>query len=185
MKKLVAICGKAASGKDTIVSRLVEWYPDYFNKKIAYTTRDPRPGEIDGVNYHFKTNEEFFNLIVENKIYEATDFNGAVYGTGVDSLKDDVVNIGIFDPVGLDALINEKDIDMIVFYIDLDDNTRIIRMLQDSREETIDEIYNRYKFDREIFDGIEDFPNIVIVPNNEETIDKAVLFIKHTATEFF
>ena len=185
MKKLAAIAGKAGSGKDTILSQLFLTCPNLFFKKISYTTRKPRPGEIDGVHYHFKTDSEFFNLVSSNEIYEATDFQGFMYGTGVDSLKDDKINIGIFDPVGLDILLNEREIDMIPFYIHTDDKLRLIRILQDNRNQTIDEIYERYKFDRELFEDIEYFPNVRIVENNITSIENSVKLIKDIIIKYF
>lgn len=56
----VIIVGKQASGKNTLVNHLVESHG--FRKVVTYTTRPKRPGEIDGVDYHFISEEEFIKL---------------------------------------------------------------------------------------------------------------------------
>lgn len=55
--KVVAIMGKAGSGKDTILRALVNKFPDRYNEIVSCTTRPPREGEQEGVNYHFLTVE--------------------------------------------------------------------------------------------------------------------------------
>jgi guanylate kinase len=54
---LFIISGPAGSGKGTIVSRVRELAP--FDFSVSATTRNPRPGEVDGVHYHFLTKEQF------------------------------------------------------------------------------------------------------------------------------
>ena len=49
MKKLIAVCGESASGKNTLVELLLEKYPETFHKKVSYTTRKPRSGELDEI----------------------------------------------------------------------------------------------------------------------------------------
>ena len=53
--KVIALFGKAGSGKDTILRALVKVDPDKFNEIVSCTTRPPREGEQEGVNYHFLT----------------------------------------------------------------------------------------------------------------------------------
>ena len=48
MKKLIAVCGESASGKNALVELLLEKYPETFHRKVSYTTRKPRPGELNG-----------------------------------------------------------------------------------------------------------------------------------------
>ena len=64
MKKglLLIISGPAGSGKGTVLSRLLADRED-FAYSVSMTTRAPRPGEVDGVNYHFVSHEEFDRLL--------------------------------------------------------------------------------------------------------------------------
>ncbi len=83
MKKkgiLVVLSGPAGSGKGTVVSSVFEKSND-FVYSVSATTRDPRPGEVDGVHYHFITKEQFEELILNNSVLEYTNYVGNYYGT--------------------------------------------------------------------------------------------------------
>ena len=77
---LLVISGPAGSGKGTVIKYLMEKERD-----IAYsfsaTTRSPRPGEVDGVNYHFISVDEFKSRIEHGGILEYTEYCGNFYGT--------------------------------------------------------------------------------------------------------
>jgi putative ribosome biogenesis GTPase RsgA len=49
----MVICGPSGVGKGTLISRLMKDYPNAIGFSVSHTTRKPRPGEIDGVHYHF------------------------------------------------------------------------------------------------------------------------------------
>ena len=66
---LLVISGFAGTGKGTLVQELLKRYDNYA-LSVSATTRDPRPGEEDGVHYFFKTKEEFEQMIQEKKLIE-------------------------------------------------------------------------------------------------------------------
>ncbi len=76
---LVVISGPAGSGKGT-VNRVLMEHPD-FVFSVSATTRAPRPGEVDGVNYHYITAEEFEKRIRADELLEYTKYCGNYYGT--------------------------------------------------------------------------------------------------------
>lgn len=76
---LIIISGPAGSGKGTVTTRLLE--KDDFAYSVSATTRAPRPGEIDGVNYHFITKEEFLSRISQGGMLEYNEYCGNYYGT--------------------------------------------------------------------------------------------------------
>jgi guanylate kinase len=81
MKKglLIVVSGPAGSGKGTVNGRLLETGDFAFS--VSATTRAPRPGEQDGVNYYYISQEEFLRRIQAGKMLEYTQYCGNYYGT--------------------------------------------------------------------------------------------------------
>lgn len=77
---LLVISGFAGTGKGTLVCALLEKYDNYA-LSVSATTRSPRPGEVDGVHYFFKTREEFRELIQKDGLLEYAEYVGNFYGT--------------------------------------------------------------------------------------------------------
>lgn len=76
---LIVISGFSGVGKGTAAKRLVEKYG--YSLSVSATTRSPRPGEVDGREYYFKTVEEFRNLIDYNGFIEYAQYVENYYGT--------------------------------------------------------------------------------------------------------
>lgn len=77
---LVVISGFSGVGKGTIVKELVNKHDNYV-VSVSATTRNPRPGETEGVSYFFKTDEEFEKMIKDNELIEYAGYVGHYYGT--------------------------------------------------------------------------------------------------------
>lgn len=77
---LIALSGPSGSGKGTIVKALLSQREDTV-LSVSMTTRQPRPGEVDGVHYHFCTREQFEQTIAEDGFLEYAEYNGNYYGT--------------------------------------------------------------------------------------------------------
>lgn len=76
---LVVVSGPAGSGKGTVNARLLEGGD--FVYSVSATTRSPRPGEVDGVNYHYIAREDFEARIARGELLEHTQYCGNYYGT--------------------------------------------------------------------------------------------------------
>lgn len=74
------ISGPSGSGKGTVVDILRKIYPNA-GVSVSATSREPREGEKEGVNYYYKTRDEFEELIKNNEVLEYTQYNGNYYGT--------------------------------------------------------------------------------------------------------
>jgi guanylate kinase len=79
---LIVISGPSGVGKDTVIKRLLELDPK-LRYSVSYTTRPPRPGELDGVDYRFVNKEEFERLIREDALLEYARYDGHLYGTPI------------------------------------------------------------------------------------------------------
>ena len=77
---VIVISGPSGSGKGTVVKELRQICPS-MQVSVSATTRQPRAGETDGVEYYFKTREEFEGLIERGEVLEYTQYNGNYYGT--------------------------------------------------------------------------------------------------------
>ena len=76
---MIVISGPAGSGKGTVNAHLLA--TGEFVYSVSATTRAPREGEVDGVNYHFITKEDFLTRIEEGQMLEYTEYCGNFYGT--------------------------------------------------------------------------------------------------------
>lgn len=170
MYKIVALIGEAGTGKDTLMQKILTDYPGKFNEIISCTTRPPREGEIDGVNYFFIDQEEFAYKVLNYEMLEATNFNDWFYGTSYDTLRSDVLNIGVFNPDGIRAIEGRSDIDLRVFRITCSDKIRLLRQLNREENPNVDEIVRRYKTDKEDFCDLE-FTYYEIENNNEKDLE--------------
>ena len=77
---VLVISGPSGSGKGTVIGILRELCPN-LGLSVSATTRAMREGEAEGVDYYFKTREQFEELIAEGGVLEYTVYNGNYYGT--------------------------------------------------------------------------------------------------------
>ena len=79
-KFLFVVSGAAGTGKDSVVKALREAHPE-IEKTVSATTRTPRPGEQEGVDYYYRTREQFQQLLENDQVVEHNFYNGNYYGT--------------------------------------------------------------------------------------------------------
>lgn len=77
---LIVFSGPSGCGKGTLVAKLLEQRTDTV-LSVSVTTRAPRPGEIDGFHYFFKTREEVERMIKNDELLEYAQYSGNYYGT--------------------------------------------------------------------------------------------------------
>jgi guanylate kinase len=80
MPRLTVLSGPSGVGKGTVVARLRELVPQIW-VSVSCTTRASRPGELDGVQYHFVSADEFARMVEAGELLEHALFAGNCYGT--------------------------------------------------------------------------------------------------------
>ena len=160
--KIVALIGESGSGKDSVLKEVIATHPE-FNKIITCTTRPPREYEIDGVDYHFYSTDEFVHEIWGKEIVEYSVFNTWFYGTCKRDLKKDQINVGVFNPTSVRILLKDPECDVLVLYVRASDKERLLRQLTREEHPNTREIVRRALADYEDFDNL-DF-HYISVPN--------------------
>lgn len=119
---MILLVGKSCSGKDTIQKELIKMG---MNAVVSYTTRPPREDEVDGVAYHFITEEEFLEKERQGFFAETVSYNVSgdrtwYYGSAVKDLTDD--KVFIVNPYGLRQIMKLESLNPIAFYIMANDD---------------------------------------------------------------
>lgn len=84
--RLFVVAGPSGVGKDTLIQELIGRWPFYLS--VSATTRPPRPGEVDGKDYIFLSEEEFIRWVEEDRFLEWAQFSDRRYGTPRQSVED-------------------------------------------------------------------------------------------------
>lgn len=158
-KSRIILVGKAASGKDHL-RKILEGRG--FKYGVSYTTRPPRPGEIDGKDYYFLEESEFQSLVEQGFFYEYISFNGWLYGTSKDQWNQ-TDDIFIMTPSGIGKIHAADRKHSFVIYIDIPQEIRRNRLM--SRNDNNDSIERRLEADERDFLNFTDF-DIKITDHN-------------------
>ena len=116
--KFIVISGPSGVGKGTICNRLINELKAWYS--VSTTTRSPREGEVDGVNYYFITKEEFEKKIREGEFLEYNIYNDNYYGTSKKIVLDKMnEGINVFSEIDVNGAHNIKKIfpDALLIYI--------------------------------------------------------------------
>lgn len=85
--ELIVLSGPSGAGKSTVISRLLQQRSD-IHFSVSFTTRKPRAGEVDGVNYNFVDAPEFERMIRDGELLEFAQYVGNYYGTSLKVIRD-------------------------------------------------------------------------------------------------
>ena len=133
--KLIVVSGPSGVGKDTIVNKYLEKHPED-QLSISMTSRAIRDGEVDGVNYYYKTKEEFEKAIIDGDLLEYTLYNGNYYGTPKTEIEKRIKNgINVILVIEVVGAKNVKEM--------MDDKCTLIFILPPSMKELKERLINR------------------------------------------
>ncbi len=184
MYNIIALMGEAGSGKDRTMQAVLAADPT-LHEIISCTTRPMRQGEAHGVNYFYYTPERFGQKVLDGEILECTVFNDWFYGTSYDSIRsDEVINIGVFNPISVESLLDRPDCKVIVFKIETNDKIRMLRQLNREEDPDVREIVRRFQADYNDFDNI-NFDYIALSNNTESNLENNVKEILVQSERFF
>ena len=174
--KLFCLIGKSCSGKTTILNDLLTKLE--IPILMSYTTRPPRDGEIDGVDYNFVTMNTFDNDYKNEDILEYDCFRinslketWVYYTKKSDLLLPNTSQIKIVSPVGLSQLMSHKELrdNIVSIYIESSDRLRKKRYL--TRSTSPDNMNDRFERDEKAFEHL--FTDYIIINDENTSINQA------------
>lgn len=181
--KTFIIAGPSGVGKGTVVARLLASDPSlYFS--VSATTRPPRPGEEDGVHYHFLTREQFNQWIQEDAFLEYAEYVGNGYGTpkiyvdrAMERGRDVILDIEVQGA----RQVRAKRPDCVSIYIAPPSWAELERRLMGRGTEDLEKVHSRLQRGREEFTAAGEFDYFVINDTVDKAVEKirAILLVEH------
>lgn len=178
----VVLSGPSGSGKDTILNELIALDPN-IRTSVSATTRPPRRNEIDGVHYHFLSNEEFEEKIKNGEFAEYVKYGDNYYGT----LKSEIdapacsgkITVLVIDVKGAKTIINEFPEALSIFLVAPSAETLESR-LRKRAEESDECIRKRLMIANEELLCQGEYKHVVINDVLEDTVKKVYDIIQNT-----
>lgn len=171
-RRVFVVTGNTGTGKTTVTKYLNEFYE--MPKVITHTTRVPREGEQDGVDYYFESNESF----EQNHFLESVDYSGYRYGSSVEGLeraweKNKLITI-VLDPLGAVTYLQDlPEGEVVVIYLDVTEQSELLQRLE-KRGDDVSVIAQRldseeYRRDLAILPALKERAHVVINDDWETT----------------
>lgn len=176
---LIALVGASGTGKSSIEAEICR-LTDY-KKIVSWTTRKPRPGEVNEVDYYFTSNEDFLKAIDHFAEYEEYSQN-RYYGTMKVQYDNSKKQVTVLTPHGVRQIKkNMPDLDIFTAYITSPLKDRAIRYINRCGDELsysdMTELGARIERDFGMFKGFEDESDLVIDNDGSMTINEITLTI--------
>ena len=173
MNRLIIICGKTNSGKSTLKTALLQ---HGFKSIVTYTTRSPRLGEVNGVDYHF-VSEETFETLKKEKLFEWSGYskNGQIVqvGSSKESYMQPGKHVAILDAAGLKAL-NDSKIPYEAYYLDVPKN-ELIRRARQRGTENEKQVMERLDMEEEVYKDIKQYAVPLPLMSTDDLVNTILL----------
>lgn len=171
---LIVLSGFSGAGKGTVVKNLMKKYDEYV-LSISMTTREPREGEQDGVEYFFRTREEFEKTIAQNGLIEYAEYCGNYYGSprayveeNLEAGRNVILEIEIQGAIK----IREQYPESLLLFITPPNADELKRRLVGRGTETMEVIEERLSRAVEESEGIEAYDYIVVNDQLDECVEE-------------
>ncbi|XP_076637819.1 guanylate kinase isoform X2 [Colletes latitarsis] len=165
------LCGPSGSGKSTLIKQLFEEFPDKFGYSISHTSRQPRPGEIDGEHYYFTTKEKMQKEIEQGEFIETATYSGNLYGTSKRAVED-VQKAGKMCILDIDMQgvkqIKQSSLNPLYVFIKPPSLNELEKRLRDRQTETEDSLQRRLSVARTEMEYGEQLGNFDMVIENDD-----------------
>ena len=177
---ITVVSGFAGTGKGTVMKKLVREY-DHYALSVSMTTRDPRPGEVDGREYFFTDEPSFLKAVEEDRLIEHACYCGKYYGTPRDYVdrklsegKDVLLEIEIQGALQ----IKEKFPDAFLIFILPPSSDELVKRLRGRGTETEEQVKNRLKRAGHESEGIEKYDAVVVNDDVSACADAIDLLVR-------
>ena len=176
--KLFIISGASGVGKSTVLTKVMDGRPD-LQFSVSATTRPPRPGEQDGVNYYFVTMEQFEQMILEDAFLEYDAHNNNFYGTPAQQVEDKLRNGHVIldiEPVGA-FNVQKKRPDATLIFIEAPSWEELERRLRGRGDTSEDQIAMRLERAKWELEQKEKYDYVVVNDQAQACADKILHII--------
>ena len=184
---MVILSSPSGVGKTTITKKIQQKYQS-FKISVSHTTRLPRSNEVDGVDYHFVSNEKFEKLIKEKKFYEYAKIFENYYGTLKKNVDDSIkINDLLFDIdwQGTKQLSKFKNLKIIKIYLITSNKNELKNRLIKRNQNSNEEIERRFNAFDEDIKHWNDYDYIVINKNLDVCFKQIESIIKNHKQKIF
>ena len=185
---LIVLSGPSGVGKGTVRKAIFSQENTSFEYSISMTTRTPRVGEVDGVDYFFKSREEFESLIEQGKLLEYAEFVGNYYGTPVDYVRETTLRgKDVFLEIEVEGAkqVREKFPDGLFIFLSPPSLSELKNRIVTRGTETEEVINNRMNVAREEIEMMHLYDYVVENDTVENACDKikAIIIAEHCRRE--
>ncbi|KAL6103879.1 guk1 [Pungitius sinensis] len=148
----VVFSGPSGAGKSTLLKKLLKEYDSVFGFSVSHTTRNPRPGEENGKDYHYVTREVMRTGIEKGDFLESAEFSGNMYGTSKAAVQDvQAKNLICILDVDMQGVKNIKATDLRPIYVSIQPPSIGVleKRLRDRKTESEESLQKRLKAAKE------------------------------------
>ncbi|XP_036374657.1 guanylate kinase isoform X2 [Megalops cyprinoides] len=174
----VVLSGPSGAGKSTLLKRLMKEYEGVFGFSVSHTTRNPRPGEENGKDYHYVSREAMQEGIANGEFIENAEFTGNMYGTSKASVQDvQAKNLICILDIDMQGVKNIKKTDLNPIYVSIQPPSMEIleKRLRDRQTESEESLQKRLEaahIDMELSKEPGIFDVVIINDDLEEAYSK-------------